>query len=110
MIDPDKVYREYQEAGTNWADKLGAAKLLEHTLKSLKSKLTLEAKHAEGCSISEAVHHAEASDKYMEVVVMSVEATTEANRARVRYDSVQALFEARRSLEASHRAAARSGT
>jgi len=40
----------------------------------------------------------------------AVRARTAANRAKVRYDSTKALFDAQRTVEASERAAMRSAT
>lgn len=107
---PQDVYREFLKTGIAWADAHGAAELLEGALKTLKAKLTLEAKHAEGCSMTEAESVALASQTYQKAVQGAVEARTEANRARVRYDATKALFEAQRTAEASERAAMRTAT
>jgi len=104
---PDKVYRQLMETGTDWADKLGAAELLESSLKSLKAQLTLEAKRAEGCSMTEAETIALSCSDYRDAAAAAVKARTEANRARVAYDACKALFEARRTMEATSRAALR---
>ena len=107
---PENVYRQFVETGTDWADKLGAAELLESTLKSLKAQYTLESKRAESCSMAEAETIALSCSDYREAAGQAVEARREANRARVRYDATKALFEARRTAEASERAAMRSAT
>jgi len=107
---PSDVYRSFMESGTDWADKLGAAELLESSLKSVKAQLTLEAKHQEGCSMAEAVEIALSAHSYRDFMKDAIEARTAANRARVRYDATKALFEARRTAEASERAAMRSAT
>ena len=107
---PEDVYRQFVQTGTDWADKLGAAELLESTLKSLKAQYTIEAKRAESCSMAEAETIALSCADYRDASRGAVEARTEANRARVRYEAVKALFEARRTAEASERAAMRSAT
>lgn len=107
---PADVYREFVQSGTDWADKLGAAELLESSLKSLKAQCTLEARRAESCSMAEAETIALSCSDYRDAATAAVKARTEANRARVRYDATKALFEARRTAEASERAAMRSAT
>ena len=107
---PADVYREFVRTGTEWSDCHGAAELLEGSLKSLKAQLTLEAKRAENCSVAEAETIALSSQTYRDAAVAAVEARTQANRAKVRYDATKALFEAQRTAEASERAAMRSAT
>lgn len=107
---PADVYREFVKTGTDWADKHGAAEILEGSLKSLKAQLTLDAKHSEGCSMAEAESIALSASNYRDAVKAACEARTEANKARVRYDATKALFEAQRTHEATERAAMRSAT
>lgn len=107
---PADVYKEFLKTGGDWADKLGAAELLESSLKSLKAQYTLEAKRAESCSMAEAETIALSCAEYRDAAESAVKARTEANRARVRYDATRALFEARRTAEASERAAMRAAT
>ena len=107
---PADVYREFVQTGSEWADKLGAAELLESSLKSLKAQYTLEAKRAESCSMAEAETIALSMAEYRDAAAGAVHARTAANKARVRYDATKALFEARRTAEASERAAMRSAT
>ena len=109
-MNPDDVYKSFTEAGNDWADKHGAAELLEGALKPLKAKLTLEAKHAENCSMAEAEAHALSADTYGDALHGAIQARTEANRAKVGYEAIKALFEARRTVEATERAAMRSAT
>jgi hypothetical protein len=106
-MNPNDVYRGLMEAGNDWADKHGAAEMLEGSLKSLKAQLTLEAKDAEGCSVAQAESIALSTDLYRDAAKVAVEARTEANRAKVRYDSTKALWEAQRTAEATERAAMR---
>lgn len=107
---PADVYKEFVKTGTDWADKHGAAELLESSLKSLLAQLTLEAKSAESCSMAEAKEIALSTNTYREAGKGAVEARTEANKAKVRYDATKALFEAQRTAEASERAAMRAAT
>jgi len=109
-MNPNDVYKSFISYGTEWADKHGAAELLEGSLKSLKAQYTLEAKHAENCSMAEAETIALSMYEYRDAVKESIEARREANRARVRYDATKALFEAQRTAEASERAAMRAAT
>ena len=107
---PADVYKAFVTTGTDWADKHGAAELLESTLKSIKAKIALEAKEAESCSMAEAESIALSSADYRDAAEKAVRARTEANRARIRYDATKALFEAQRTREASERAAMRAAT
>ena len=107
-INPHAVYQAYIESGNDYADKRGAAELLEGSLKSLKAQITLEAKAAEKMSVAEAELIALSSNKYRDAMKQAIQARTEANRAQVRYTATQALWEAQRSQESSQRAAMRS--
>tara|TARA_R110000764_G_scaffold25105_1_gene60316 strand:- start:273 stop:611 length:339 start_codon:yes stop_codon:yes gene_type:complete len=107
-INPHAVYQAYIESGNDYADKRGAAELLEGSLKSLKAQITLEAKAAEKMSVAEAELIAGSSNKYRDAMKQAIQARTEANRAQVRYTATQALWEAQRSQESSQRAAMRS--
>jgi len=109
-MEPDKIYREFIRTGTEWADALGAAELLEGSLKSLLAQETLYAKSAENCSVAAAELIALSSNTYRDAFKDAVKARMEANKARVRYDATKALFEAQRTAEASERAAMRSAT
>lgn len=100
---PSDVYREFVRTGTDWADKHGAAELLEGTLKSLLAQLALEAKSVENCSMTAAENIALSTNTYRDAVKASVEARTAANKAKVRYDATKALFEAQRTQMATER-------
>ena len=107
---PDDVYRAYLLCGEEWADMRGAADLLEGTLKSLKAQISLEAKQSRSCGIAESESIALSSPRYRDALSEAVQARMEANKGQVRFIAIQALFEARRSAEASNRAAMRAGT
>ena len=109
-MNPNAIYQSFVERGSDWADKHGAAELLESSLKSLLAQLTLEAKSAEGCSMAEAKDIALSANTYRDSMKSAVEARTAANKARVTYDATKALFEAQRTTEASERAAMKSAT
>ncbi|MGY8791877.1 MAG: hypothetical protein ACKVKR_16605, partial [Pseudomonadales bacterium] len=83
-INPHAVYQAYIESGNDYADKRGAAELLEGSLKSLKAQITLEAKAAEKMSVAEAELIALSSNKYRDAMKQAIQARTEANRAQVR--------------------------
>ena len=104
---PADVYKEFVVRGTEWADKLGAAELLEGALKSLKAHYILKAKRDMSCSMAEAAERALDCQEYREAYEESVEARVAANKAKVRYDATKALFDAQRTAEASERAAMR---
>ena len=110
MIDPDRIYRNLVECGETWANNVESAELLESSLKSVKAQYALDAKAAEGCSMTEAEQIAISSANYRDHAAAAIKARTAANIAKVRYDAAKALFEARRSLEASERAANRAAT
>ena len=107
---PNDVYRAWVEAGNDWADKHGAAELLEGSLKSLKAQLTMEMRRELKCSMAEATEVALTCADYRDAFAASVEARRQANRARVGYEAIKALFEAQRTVEATSRAAMRSET
>jgi hypothetical protein len=109
-MEPDKIYRSLVDRGSDWCDKHAAAELLESALKSLQAQLTIEAKGVESCSMAESKELALSSNTYRDAAVASIKARQEANRAKVVYDSTKILFDAQRTVEASHRAAAKAAT
>ena len=106
-LQPEAVYRELLEAGNDWADAYGAYRLLDDVTKSLLAKETMAAKYASASSMAEATTIALASSVYRDHLQSAGEAHTAANRAKVKYDSLKVLWEARRTAEASERAANR---
>ncbi len=107
MIDPSKVYDELTEAGNDHADKKAAADLLESTLKILKAKLAVSYRESLGCAMSEAEARALASEEYSDHLGASVNARKAEQKALVRYKAAQSWLDAKRTAEASHRAASK---
>lgn len=100
-FDPDRIYQQLVQSGEDWADKEAAAELLEETKKTVM---------AQQCSLAPSNTSAERErwalcrDEYKSHVKNMVLARQEANRARVRYDSMKVLAEMRRTESANRRA------
>lgn len=102
-INPTQIYQQMLEAGEDWADKEAAASLLEETKKSLRSSLATE-KIQQGESAAASEAHAEASEQYRQHLEDMVEARRLANRARVKWISVQTYNKLIQTKEATARA------
>ena len=100
-FDPDRIYRQLAETGEEWADKQAAAELLEETRKTVLAELMNK---EQGLSMSARESNALADPVYKLHVTNMVTARKEANRARVRYDSMKVLAEMRRTQESTRRA------
>lgn len=109
MINPHEVYKKLTTEGDDWADKHAAAELLEGTLKQVQAQQYLKYR-GEGHSQGDCEQHAIADPEYTRARESAIEARKEANRAKVRYNAAQAFFEAQRTAEATHRAAAKAAT
>jgi hypothetical protein len=108
---PADVYRSFQEKGHAWADANYQWQQLDDQTKSILAAITLEAKEVDGVSsMAEATQIALAASTYRDHLKDVAEAKRKALRAKVDYEAVQALFQAQRTVEASHRAAAGAGT
>ena len=103
FLVPEDVYKELVMRGEEWADTKSAYDLLHDLIKVVKAEVFLSFKGEN--TISGAEQKAYASPEYREAITNSAEAGRKANRARVRYDAAKSLFDARRTAEASHRAA-----
>lgn len=101
-FDPEAIYRRLEEAGNDWADKNAAAEILEETKKTLLA----EVMQGFPGSNAERERSALADSTYKLHLKNMVMARREANRARVRYDSVRVLAEMRRTQESTRRAEA----
>lgn len=101
-FDPEAIYRRLNDAGDEWVDKNAAAEMLEET------KKTVIAEIMNGLSgpASERERIALADPIYRLHLTNMVTARKEANRSRVRYDSVRVLAEMRRTQESTRRAEA----
>lgn len=105
-MNPKSVYQKHMEAVTDWADKEMAASLLEATAKQLKAQIAIGFRD-NGCSISEALLRAEASEQFMDAERRKIKARHEANNARGHVKAVEGYVDAWRTVEASERAANR---
>lgn len=99
-FDPDKIYHELVTAGEDWADKDAAAYLLEKTEKSLLAEIMNE-QHG---SNAERERIARADPVFKLHVKNMAMAVKEANRAKVKYDSMKTLSELRRTQQSNLRA------
>lgn len=99
-FDPDRMYRQLAESGEDWADKQAAAELLEETKKSVLAELMSDLQG----SGTERERIALADPVYKLHLKNMVAARKEANRARVKYDSMKVLAEMRRTQESTRRA------
>lgn len=99
-FDPDRIYKQLTDAGEDWVDKQAAAELLEETKKSVLAEIM----GGEDGSMAARESAALASTAYRQHLRDMVDARREANRARVRYDSMKVLAEMRRSQESTRRA------
>lgn len=101
-FDPEAIYRRLEAAGDDWVDKNAAAEILEETKKTVLAELM----QGHQGSNAERERVALADPAYRLHLVKMVTARKEANRARVRYDSVRVLAEMRRTQESTRRAEA----
>lgn len=105
-MNPEAIYKSYIQAGEAWADAHCTATQLEDQSKSILAQLTLEAKDIDGVnSMAEAKEIALSASGYRDHLRDAAEARRGANKAKVRWEAVQALFNAQRTVEATHRAA-----
>jgi hypothetical protein len=99
QFDPDRCFQELLKAGEAWADAEATAQQLEELKKVVLADLMV----GEG-SVASREQKALASDEYKRHVKGMVEARRSANRARVRYKSLEVLTELRRTQQANLRA------
>jgi hypothetical protein len=101
-FDPEAIYRRLESAGDDWVDKNAAAEILEETKKTVLAE-RMNSFHG---STAERERLALADAAYKLHLTNMVTARKEANRARVKYDSVRVLAEMRRTQESTRRAEA----
>lgn len=99
-FNPEVLYKKLVEAGEDWTDKQAAAELLEETKKSVLAELMSGEDGPRNAREDVAL----ASPPYRLHLTNMVAARKEANRARVRYDSMKVLAEMRRTQESTRRA------
>lgn len=101
-FDPEAIYQRLNEAGDEWVDTNAAADILEETKKTVLAELM----NGKQGSNAERERSALADSVYRLHLVNMVKARKEANRAKVKYDSVKVLAEMRRTQESTRRAEA----
>lgn len=101
-FDPEAIYQRLNAAGDDWVDKNAGAEILEETKKTVLAEIMA----GFSGSTAERERCALADSAYRLHLVNMVKARKEANRARVRYDSVRVLAEMRRTQESTRRAEA----
>jgi hypothetical protein len=107
---PADVYRALTEKGVEWADKNLTWQLLDDQTKPMLAAITIECKNLEECSVSEATQLALSTNSYRDHLKDTAHAKREALVAKVYYDGCKSLFDAQRTVEASHRAAGAAAT
>lgn len=99
-FDPEAIFRKLEETGCDWTDKNAAAELLEETKKTVLAELMTgyqgSSAERERCAL--------AAPAYKLHLTNMVTARKDANRARVRYDSMKVLAELRRTEQSTKRA------
>ncbi len=101
-FNPEKIFERLLQAGEEWSDRNAAAEILEETKKTLLAEIM----SGFTGSTAERERNALADVSYKLHLKNMVAARREANRARVRYDSVRVLAEMRRTQESTRRAEA----
>jgi streptomycin 6-kinase len=99
-VNPNEIEERIRLLGLDWADKDGAANLLEETKKSVLSELVNQSTSS---SVAAKEHDANENPVFKLHVVNMVNARTEANRARVQYESAKLWVDLVRTAEASKR-------
>lgn len=100
-MDPDAIYQRLIEAGDDWADKNAAADTLEKNRDSVKARLMMLSSQT---SMAGKEMEALADDSYSDYIAQAVAARKAATKAKVKYDSIQAWIEIKRSVESTKRA------
>jgi hypothetical protein len=99
-FNPEYIFRQLNETGDAWVDKNAAAEILEETKKTVLAELM---NALEGPK-TEREARALADPTYKLHLTNMVTARKEANRARVKYDSMKVLAEMRRTEASTRRA------
>jgi hypothetical protein len=108
---PENIYRALTEKGVEWAEKNLIWMQLDDQTKPMLAAITIEARNVEGVgSMSEATQIALSSSTYRDHLRDTAVAKRDALVAKVYYDGCQALFQAQRTVEATHRAAGAAAT
>jgi hypothetical protein len=103
MLDPDKIYRQLEEAGNDWADKKAAYDTLDRNTKSVLSDVLVNFMDS-GLSRAEAEARSLSSGKYKEHLASVSRSHKAYLQAQVLWNNLQTLAELRRSEESTRRA------
>lgn len=98
-FDPEQIYNKLADAGETWADAEAAAEILEENKKTVLAEIM----GGFTGSTAERERNALADSAYKLHLKNMTAARREANRARVRYDSMKVLAEMRRTQESTRR-------
>ena len=110
MKAPADIYKALLEAGNQWADANYTWQVLDDATKPILAKNTLDAKHAEDCSVAEAEKIGLSANMYRDHLQAVAIAKREALKAKIKYDSTRSYADHCRTQEASERAAMRNAT
>jgi len=100
VLNPDQVYQKLIDAGEYWADADAAASMYEETKKSVLAQLMSD---CGGSTHAERERMALATEIYQSHVEQMVQARKEANRALVKYKSIQVWADLKRTQESTRR-------
>lgn len=106
MIDIASIYKKLVQSGEDWADKNGAADMLEETRHTVLNQIIQDFEGSYAAKES----MAKASDRYEAHIRAMVEARKAANLARVKWEAQKIFVELIRTKAASERAANREAT
>lgn len=107
MLKPNEIYTKMVLRGEEWAEANYLADLLEETRKSLIAQLGTESGET---GIAAKENYALRDPAYRVHVQKMCEARRDANKAKVKYDSLKTWVEVMRTKEANERAANRVAT
>lgn len=105
-MNPDEIFHRLEQAGNDYADKEAAASLLEETKNTMLSECMSDWPEDSNAG---AETKARRDPRYKEHLEKMVEARRQANRAKVKYFSVQAWIELKRTQEATERVKVQKG-
>jgi hypothetical protein len=112
-FDPNKLATEMEQLGVEWSNRDETAGLLEETKKTLLAQIIMEyqTRATETPKKSMPMNQAEtmalADPRYRAHIENMVRARSEANRAKVRYDTCKYKVDSLRTLAVTHREAMR---
>jgi exonuclease V gamma subunit len=105
MLNPDEIYQKLITAGSEWAEAEAGASLLEEGKKSVLSQLAQKHIASQSAkSMAQAESLALADSNYLSYLSDMVKARKEANQAKIKYFSIQAWCELKRTQESTRRA------